>query len=199
MEHIAPEALLFQTGYLTILESERRAGRTWHRLGYPNREVYQSLNEHLLDHLTGNRTGREENSSRLHDLLLTGDLEGLKEVIHAFFASIPYDWHRRNDLARYEGYYASVFYAYFAGFGLDVVVEESTSRGRLDMSVQFEGRVYIFEFNVVEQAGEGGALAQIREKRYADKYRGPGVPIHLVGIEFSREARNVTRFDVEHA
>ena len=199
VEHIAPEALLFQTGYLTIRESERRAGRAWHRLGYPNREVYQSLNEHLLDHLTGNRAGREENSSRLHDLLLAGDLEGLKEVIHAFFASIPHDWHRRNDLARYEGYYASVFYAYFAGLGLDVVVEESTSLGRLDMTVRFGERVWIFEFKVVEQAEEGGALAQVREKRYADKYHALGVPIHLVGVEFSRKERNVTRFDVEHA
>ena len=74
VEHIAPEALLFQTGYLTIQESERRAGRTYHRLGYPNREVYQSLNEHLLDHLTGNRGEREESRTRLHDLLLAGDL-----------------------------------------------------------------------------------------------------------------------------
>ena len=123
----------------------------------------------------------------------------MKEVIHAFFASIPHDWHRRNDLARYEGYYASVFYAYFAGLGLEVVVEESTSRGRLDMTVRLSGRVYIFEFKVVEQTGDGGALAQVREKRYADKYRALGVPIHLVGVEFSREERNVTRFDVERA
>ena len=161
--------------------------------------MYQSLNEHLLDHLTGNRAGREENSARLHDLLLAGDLEGLKEVIRAFFASIPHDWHRRNDLARYEGYYASVFYAYFAGLGLKVVVEESTSQGRLDMTVRLAERICIFEFKVVDQAGEGGALAQIREKRYADKYRALGVPIHLVGVEFSREMRNVARFDVARA
>ena len=199
VEHIAPEALLFQTGYLTIHESERRAGRTYHRLGYPNREVYQSLNEHLLDHLVGNRAGREENSSRLHDLLLAGNLEGLKEVVQAFFVSIPHDWHRRNDLARYEGYYASVFYAYFAGLGLKVLVEESTSRGRLDMTIRLAETVYIFEFKVIEQAGEGGALAQIREKRYADKYRALGVPIHLAGVEFSHEERNIIRFDLERA
>ena len=56
-----------------------------------------------------------------------------------------------------------MFYAYFAGLGLQVVVEESTSRGRLDMTVRSGGRIYIFEFKVVEQTGEGGALAQIRE------------------------------------
>ena len=90
-----------------------------------------------------------------------------------------------------------MFYAYFAGLGLQVVVEESTSRGRLDMTVRSGGRIYIFEFKVVEQTGEGGAFAQIREKRYADKYRALGVPIHLMGVEFSRDERNVTRFDVE--
>ena len=50
---VAPEALLFQTGYLTIRAVESRAGKTYYRLGYPNREVRESLNESLLRHLTG--------------------------------------------------------------------------------------------------------------------------------------------------
>ena len=41
----------------------------------------------------------------------------------------PYQWHTKNDIARYEGYYASVFYSWFAAAGLDVRVEDSTSRG----------------------------------------------------------------------
>ena len=48
---IAPEALLFQTGYLTIAEEETRGRRTRHRLGHPNREVREGLNECLLRHL----------------------------------------------------------------------------------------------------------------------------------------------------
>ena len=50
---VAPEALLFQTGYLTIRAVESRAGKTYYRLGYPNREVRESLNDSLLRHLTG--------------------------------------------------------------------------------------------------------------------------------------------------
>ena len=43
------EALLFQTGYLRILEErEDQRGRIRYRLGYPNQEVRQSLNERLL-------------------------------------------------------------------------------------------------------------------------------------------------------
>ena len=45
---IATEALLFQTGYLTIRGTEPRGGKMYYRLGYPNREVRQSLNESLL-------------------------------------------------------------------------------------------------------------------------------------------------------
>ena len=103
------------------------------------------------------------------------------------------------DCLMFEGYYASVFYSYFAGLGLDTTVEESTSQGRLDMAVRFNGQVYLFEFKVVGLAGEGAAMAQLKARGYADKYRGVGEPIHLVAVEFSRETRNVTTFGVERA
>ena len=90
-----------------------------------------------------------------------------------------------------------MFYAYFASLGLDVSVEDSTNRGRLDMALRFDGDVYLFEFKVVEQAGPGSALAQLREAGYAEKYRGGAGRIHLVGVEFSSETRNLAAFDVE--
>ena len=127
------------------------------------------------------------------------DAAALKEVFHAFFAGIPHQWHLRNDIAEYEGYYASVFYSYFAGLGLDVTVEDSTSRGRLDMAVRAGGHVYLFEFKVVEQAGAGTALAQLVERGYAEKYAGRGAAVHLVGVEFSSRTRNVERFEVREA
>ncbi|MDR2092239.1 MAG: PD-(D/E)XK nuclease domain-containing protein, partial [Azoarcus sp.] len=88
------------------------------------------------------------------------------------------------------------FYASFAALGLDTVLEDVSNRGQLDMTVKFNGQVYLFEFKVVEDQAEGRALAQIREKQYADKYRSLNQPIHLVGIEFSRQARNVVGFEV---
>ena len=194
---IATEALLFQTGYLTITGEERLGGRVRYRLGYPNREVRQSLNESLLGYLVRGGSRQEANSGRLYDLLLANDFDGLKALFHAFYASIPYEWYTNNEIARYEGYYASVFYSYFAGLGLDVTVEDSTSHGRLDMAVRFNGNVYLFELKVVELAGEGAAMAQLKERGYAEKYRGRGEPIHLVAVEFSRESRNVVAFEVE--
>ena len=144
VESIVPEALLFQTGYLTIQATESRGGRTRYRLGYPNREVFQSLNESLLAYLT-------RDPQRVASVLGTG-----------------------------------------------VTVEDS-SRGRADMAVRAGGRVCLFEFKVVEQAGPGTALAQLKARAYADKYRALGEPVHLVGVEFSSASRNVVAFDHEIA
>ena len=197
VDDIATEALLFQTGYLTIREERNLGGNTFYWLGYPNREVRQSLNESLLGYLVREPSRREVNSIRLHDLLLANDFDGMRTLFHAFYASIPYEWYTSNDIARYEGYYASVFYSYFAGLGFDITVEDSTSHGRLDMAVRFNANVYLFEFKVVEMAGEGAAMAQLIARGYAEKYRARGEPIHLVAVEFSRDTRNVVAFEVE--
>ena len=196
VEHIGTEALLFQTGYLTITGEERLGGKPLYRLGYPNREVRQSLNEHLLGHLVQDAERQTANSVRLARVLAAHDCAGLQELFHAFFASIPYEWHTSNDIANYEGYYASVFYSYFAALGYDIAVEESSNHGRLDMAVRTGGHVYLFEFKVAEMSPPGSALAQLRERDYAAKYRGRGEPIHLIGVEFSRQTRNVTAFEV---
>ena len=199
VDDMPTEALLFQTGYLTIVRPEPRGGEMFYRLGYPNREVRQSLNQSLLNRMTGDASRRGAHSARLYDLLLVNDFTGLAALFESFFASIPYEWYTNNDIASYEGFYASVFYSYFAGLGLDVVVEDSSSHGRLDMAVRFNDNVYLFEFKVVELAPEGAAIAQLKAKGYADKYRDRGEPIHLIGVEFSREARNLAAFDVEQA
>ena len=199
VDDIATEALLFQTGYLTIAEERDLGGKTLYRLGYPNREVKQSLNEHLLRALGPDASRQGSHDIRLYELLAANDFKGLDALFRAFFASIPYEWHIKNDIAGYEGYYASVFYSWFSALGLDTAVEDSTSGGRLDMSVRFNGNVYLFEFKVVETAPEGKAMEQLQEKRYADKYRGLEQPIHLIAVEFSRSARNLAAMEVARA
>ena len=199
VDDIATEALLFQTGYLTIREEEDLGGEPFYRLGYPNREVRQSLNRSLLRAMAPDPSRQLAQSLRLRELLAANDFEGLEELFRAFFSAIPHDWHRRNELARYEGYYASVFYSHFAAAGLDVVAEDATSHGRVDMAVRFNRHVYLLEFKVVESRPEGAAMAQLEDRRYADKYRGRGEPIHLIAVEFSRETRNLAAFEVRNA
>ena len=90
-----------------------------------------------------------------------------------------------------------MFYSYFAALGLDIRTEESTNHGRIDMTVIFGGRVFLFEFKMVKDAPEGKALQQIQNMGYAEKYRSLGHPIHLIGVEFNKTDRNLVAFDVE--
>lgn len=197
VDDIATEALLFQTGYLTIKKEENLGGQYFYNLGYPNREVAQSLNESILSVLVQDKSQQAIHTGQLYRLLSANDFAGLKALFHSFFASIPHHWYNNNDIQNYEGYYASVFYSYFASLGLDITVEDCTNLGRMDMTLRFNKQVYIFEFKVVELSPEGKALQQIKEQQYADKYRGLKQPIYLLGIEFNKTQRNIVRFDWE--
>ena len=197
VDDIPTEALMFQAGYLTIAREELLGGIYYYQLRFPNREVYQSLYHSLLRAWTHEPQSAVKNRKQLYRLLQANDLAGLKELFQSFFASIPNDWYRHNPIARYEGYYASVFYSYFAALGLEITLEDATNRGRIDMTVRFNGHIYLFEFKVVELVPEGHALQQIKDRGYADKYRAEGVPIHLIGVEFAREGRNIVGFEVE--
>ena len=195
--NIPTEALLFQAGYLTIASARAIPGRLELHLRYPNLEVQTSLNDSLLQALSGGPSVPVRNISRLYDLMLANDLPALRELFHAFYASIPHDWYRNSPIAQYEGYYASVFYSYFAALGFEIVLEDTSNQGRIDMTVKFNGRVYLFEFKVVELAPEGRAIDQIKARGYAEKYRALGQPIALIGVEFSKQDRNIVGFDIE--
>ena len=197
VDEISTEALLFQTGYLTIHAEEERNGKTYYRLGYPNREVRQSLNERLLNALLPEASRRLAEDGPLRDLLEAHDFAGLENLFRTIFASIPHQWHVNNDIADYEGYYASVFYSCFAGQGFDLIPEESSRRGRADLALRFDGTVYLFEFKTVETTPTGEALAQLEAKGYADKYRHRGEPVFLVGVEFSRTDRTIAALEAE--
>ena len=195
VDSIAPEALLFQTGYLTIGGQETRHSERCYRLVYPNLEVRLSLNSSLLAYLTGGDHQRQQHRDLLAEVLASGDLGGLEQRIRALYDSIPYQWQTRNEIARYEGYYASVLYGYLCGLDVEVTVEDSSNRGRLDLAVRAEEHLYLFELKVARAGSSGTAMAQLPQHDYAAKYRHLAVPIHLVGVEFSAVTRNVESFE----
>ena len=192
---IEPEALLFQTGYLTVRNVERIGGVRIYRLGYPNREVRQSLHRSLLTFLRGRKLSARQWPDFAR-ALRESDFGGIESQLRSIFAGIPHQWHTRNELAHYEGYYASVFYSFLGGSGLDVRAEDSSAAGRLDAAVLLDDVAYLFELKVAERASAGAALAQLRKRGYAEKYRRPGRAVHLVGVHFSEETRNIVEFEV---
>ncbi len=198
LEQLPTEALMFQTGYLTIAEENHDFGEYWYRLRYPNKEVYQSLSNRLLTAWTSpvSTQAMIQNKRHLQEILKTNDFAAMQSLFSAFFASIPHDWYRKNPITQYEGYYASVFYAYFAALGLPIILEDSTNQGRIDMTVRYNQQIYLFEFKVVEFSPKGSALQQLKDKKYAEKYQAENEAIHLIGVEFSKQQRSVLGFEV---
>ncbi len=171
------------------------SGDTYDTLGFPNHEVRYAFNDTLLAELTRSNAAQDTNKLALLRVLEANALDQLKEIFQAFFASIAHDWYRKNDMAGYEGYSCSIVYCYFTALGLDVRAEESTNHGRMDMTVLFADKIYIIEFKVKELSASDNALTQSKEKKYYEKYKHQTV--YLIGIEFSKNDRNITRFEWE--
>ena len=193
---IGIEALLFQTGYLTIAEEQKEGFRTYYRLDYPNLEVRISLNDQLLAYLGKPVVETLEQGQELCALLEANDFDGFADRFRSYLAGIPYQWHASGDLARYEAWYAGLLHMCFRSIGVDVRAEDASSHGRADMVVLTGGRVFVLEFKMAEGASDAAAaldaaIAQMRERGYAEKYRDRGEPVHLVGVACGREARNL--------
>lgn len=199
VDDLVAEALLFQTGYLTIQSVEEPLpGSRYFILGYPNFEVKTSLNTYLINDLSGDRAAISSIRLELVYDFRDARLTELRNHLQALFAAIPHHWYRKNDLDNYEGYYASVVYACFASLGFDVIAEDVSSHGQADLALLTETAVFLFEFKVTELTeSAGAALNQIKSRGYHQKYLSRGKPVYLIGIDFSRAERNITGFEWE--
>ncbi len=191
IDNISPVTLLFQTGYLTIKDVLQIGAGNQYTLGFPNLEVASAFTNSLLENFASS-DGKSEVQTNIYLALHNGDMEQFKTAIHSLFAAIPYHNYTNNDIARYEGFYASVIFAWLASSQPGLVVEDCTNKGRIDMSVETDNTVYLIEFKV-DMPGEE-ALAQIKAKGYVEKYQARGKSIVLIGIGFSSQEKNVTEF-----
>ena len=188
LENLRPEALLFQTGYLTITDVQEGI----YTLDYPNQEVKHALAEALL--LAVSETRNVEITSlvlRLPGYLQREDFAAFFEAVRAIFASIPYDIQSQRD----EAYYHTIFYLLMSASGIAAQSSLLTCDGRIDLVVNVQEKTYIIEFKCNQSAD--AALRQIQANRYAEKYRGCGKTILLMGINFDKEQRNVEAWKVQ--
>ncbi|WP_051958076.1 PD-(D/E)XK nuclease domain-containing protein [Desulfobacter vibrioformis] len=191
IENIKLEPILFQAGYLTIREVDQAGAITMYQLAFPNLETKYAFNDCVLGYLTGQTAERAAFQTEIYSILQTGNLNALEKTLTALFASIPYNNYVNNTISSYEGYFASVIYAYLASLGLDITAEDVTSKGRIDLTVKLEGKTYILEFKVDQP---GSAMDQLMEKNYQEKYLSKNNSIYLIGIDFSSTEKNITTF-----
>ena len=189
IQNLNLETILFQSGYLTIKRQLPLDMGFGYELGFPNMEVRISFNDYILQSMT-TVSENEPIRRELFALLMSGDVAGLEPAIKRLFASIAYNNYTNNDIARFEGFYASVLYAYFSSMVVGMIAEDASNMGRIDLTLVAGGRTFLFEFKV----SDGEPLEQIRKMKYYEKYEGER---YLIGIVFDPKARNVSKFEWE--
>lgn len=194
IEKLQLEPVLFQSGYLTIKSTQQTGAVTMFTLTFPNLETRYSFNDYILGYLTNQTSEKSDFQVAIYTALETGDIAAFRDTLISLFASIPYTNYVNNTISSYEGYYASVIYAYLASLGLDITAEDVTSKGRIDLIIRLGDNIYIMEFKVDK---DGEALEQIKGKNYQQKYIGEAGNIYLIGIDFSPEERNISAFEWE--
>jgi hypothetical protein len=194
VHNIFIEPLFFQTGYLTVKEIYYSNGIASYALDVPNNEVREALYMDILAQLT--ETGDViTDSAYIHitRALESGDLEIMLTQMKSLFSAIPYNLHIER-----EAYYHSIFYAMLNMLGFKIDAEVSTSRGRIDATIEVDDKVYIMEFkykdcaldatdeekrNLFDTALDEG-ISQIINKGYTDKYKGSGKKIYTAVFVF---------------
>ena len=177
-----PVPLLFQTGYLTISAFDPRGNR--YALSLPNEEVRQGLLQSLLPlYAPAYGEARGTDVFTLWDLVETGDVEGIRNLFEALFASIPYT----READPFENYFQAVIWLVFSLLGHYVNCEVHQAGGRVDCVVEAHAHVYVFEFKRDGTAEE--ALAQIKKKGYALAYAADPRKLHCIGCAFDSKSR----------
>ena len=194
IENITIEPLLFQTGYLTVKEIPPTIYAPVFIVDIPNLEVREAFNLHILSALTEN-DDIHAGWARMDmtEALKAGNLEKMLEIMRGLFAAIPYNLHIER-----EAYYHSIFYAIMNVLGLEMDVEASVSKGRVDAVIELEDKVYVMEFKYKkcdpDASGEEKrklsdamlkeAMDQINERGYHKKYIGSGKNIYKAAFAF---------------
>jgi Holliday junction resolvase-like predicted endonuclease len=189
IENINLEVILYQSGYLTIDKMQLTPFETIeYKLKLPNKEVKISFNDMIINYITKNSLPTIK--SDIYMALLEKNLDKFKDAFVSIFASIPYNNFVNNSMQNYEGFYASVVYIYLQSLGVEIIGEDVTNLGRIDLTVKIQNLIYIIEFKV----GTENALKQIKEKHYHQKYINENKDIYLVGINFDKNIKNISSF-----
>jgi len=184
-----PLPMIYQSGYLTIKGYDKEV--LLYTLAFPNDEVRYAFLSFLVPFytkITDDETGFH--IAQFMRELRAGDVNAFMERLKVFFAGIPYDLSGST-----ERHYQAIFYVVFTLLGQFVETEVRSARGRADAVVHTPAAIYVFEFKLDGSAED--ALKQIDEKGYLIPYALDGRKLVKVGVNFSKETRNVDRYIVE--
>ena len=195
IERIDIEVLLYQAGYLTIKGVINTPFGSIYKLYFPNKEVKTSFSDVLIEYFAPSKQANDIKIS-LYQSLTQGNIKEFIETLKTLFSSIPYT--NLTHIKNYEGFYASIVYIYLQSLGFDITGEDITNKGKIDLTIFAEDKIYIIEFKAIEKKNKKcEALKQIKEKRYYEKYLRKSNTIYIAGICFGKEERNIVGFGYE--
>ena len=183
-------SLLYQTGYLTIKNAEEVGDSYVMKLGYPNKEVSQGLTQILLPLYLGSNANLFKGPIVLKNFM-DGNINAAMTTLTSIFASIPY----HQLVFNAENAWHASFLSMLTLMGAEIVAEEPTNLGRIDAVITCPKYIYIIEFKFNQSAAV--AIEQIRQTRYFEKYLNAGKEIHLLGINFSTDQKNIVEYKDE--
>ena len=175
--------LMYQTGYLTIGETEVIGAGTeeeerMYRLRFPNKEVRSSFNDQVMEHFAGLEPEQSSDLTRqLVADLRSGDVKAFMERLKVLFAKIPY-----NLRGRREKDYQTILYVVFLMLKVHVNAEYHTNEGRIDLVLSAEEWTYVIELKLNKSAEE--AMAQIWDRDYVRGFLGQNRRVVAVGVNF---------------
>lgn len=189
LEFLNPYTLLFQTGYLTIKSIPANG---IFELDYPNNEVKISLEEHLLNAFSHDRMEMGKTTAyHIAQALKVGNIEAVIDFLNATFASLPYQlWQKEN-----EAFYHAIIHLSMSLMGVYIQSELTMATGRLDAKVTTDDAIYILEFKLGKSAEI--AIQQIEEKGYFKPHQNSGKKLIGVGINFSKEVKEINDWSVK--
>ncbi len=185
-----PVPLLFQTGYLTISDYDKRLKR--YTLSFPNEEVKYGFMESLVPSFVPAATaGNGLDIFTLVEYVENGDIDNIKNVLIALFANITYTL----ESDPFEHYFQAVIYLVFTLLGKYALCEMHTFSGRIDCKLETSKYIYLFEFKRDKSAVD--ALNQIDSKEYSLPFAADSRKLIKIGVSFDSSKRTLSDWKVE--
>lgn len=186
-----PVPVFFQTGYLTIKGYVERFSQ--YILDYPNQEVKEGFLDFLLPYyIKGNESATEFDISSFVEDVCSGDAEKFMRRLDALVAKVPYS----EKGAPPESHFQNAIYLVFSLMGFYVHMEQRISDGRIDLTVETDRFIYIFEFKIDSKAET--AMRQIHYKEYWRPYLASDKDIFLIGANFDTTTRRLDDIKIEN-
>lgn len=184
IEELPTIPLLYQTGYITIIDHDPQFDR--YRLGYPNQEVGVSFSERLISYFANSTAKAEDYLTQIYRNISSKiwNYDQFFTVFSSLLALMPYDLYLKR-----EKHYQSLFYLIIKLAGISVNAEVHTQRGRVDAVIEMSDKIIIFEFKLDQSANI--AIEQMKQKKYFQIYQDRKIPIYLAGINFNSQTRTI--------